>query len=1229
MRLPLYTLFLSFSTLFSLVHSIHPYALSRHDHRQSPPPNALTSRQHRVARDLLDICINANVDLAADLSHLLGSVLDPTNAAANIQLCLCLKDLNLYLETNDDIQALVSLLGKDAVAALITALINTSPDSRQCTFPSHAHHTCNNSDPCHYECDANYVLEGDQCVCAPPNISCNGVCGSFPQGCGSSAPLKRRTEPIRTLAQAKATCKPHETVCGIPGVRGFAFECIDVSRTKDSCGGCVVPHPFPDSERDIQPLGKDCGNIPNVRSVTCSASQCVVQSCQDGWLPRTTKDKCVASNGPEMYHLRSRALPQAVNATANTNIDSGLVSQLVAIVDNVLGLGVPPQAAAPSSTVSSPSSSSTFSTTSAIYSLFDDVRRATSNLLVSSTVSEFLVNTQKLVDTTALLNSMLDGCGCAQKLGLADSSGLLSNLITSLSSMQNWCAHNPIVPGSNVPSSGASNQPIVIGLTDLLSGLGLDGKSGAAVGGLGDGLSGSANHLLNSVDLGPNNYKRSDLADVNANSTIDSTLLANIIALVDIVIDLRSEAATLPISSATSILPQPSDPTSTLTVNGLVNSILVALGNILNSSTSSSLVSAVDGLVQTVEGANTLLDQSGCVDTLGLGPLVADLEQIITAALGVQKFCHGHPIVSSPPSTSSPASSPPTPSHSTSLPTSSTPANIADNPIVVGLSDLLTSLGLLGPVKAVVTVAGLGSGLNQPVDSLLNGLGIGPANARRGTDASTINLELRSLLEGLADLVINLEFSMSSLPVANSDSSSSSLNANSVLGVAHALGQLLQSKTVATLLVNIDTFIDAENDLERRFTGCACVEELHLEKASDLLQLIGEAAIGLKDWCATHSLVTPTPADPTPTLGPLLPTGGGPMAKPSESAAIPNIAIPTAHPASSPNPSASTPSTATGDIPIIIGLDHLLQALNLGTGIVAVDGLGNGLDSTVNTITNGLGIGPDGLRRRRRTTRRMWAKRQDLMKEREERRQINLNANTTVDSDLLVQLVALIDSVLGLNNAVSSLLPAPSSPSPPMPSPIANPPLAPSAPLLGSLLPIDSGIVGNILNAVTTLLSCGTYDELVSNVDDLVLASNQTLAALEGCGCIGDLGLGGLVAQVLHVVDAALGLQNYCHAHTAPPYGSPPFPGPPSIPVPTPTSSSTTSSNGTVIAGGDEPLVVGLTKLLNSLGLDIKADVITDLLGTNLDHTLNTLLNGLGIGPNGARRRSAKRVDMS
>jgi len=107
------------------------------------------------------------------------------------------KDLQIFLDTNVEIQALVGILGRDGVAALINALvcitlvvrrvlivclqINTSPDARQCQLPPHAHRTCNNDDPCDWSCDDHYVRAEEKCVCPQPFISCNGICGLFSQ----------------------------------------------------------------------------------------------------------------------------------------------------------------------------------------------------------------------------------------------------------------------------------------------------------------------------------------------------------------------------------------------------------------------------------------------------------------------------------------------------------------------------------------------------------------------------------------------------------------------------------------------------------------------------------------------------------------------------------------------------------------------------------------------------------------------------------------------------------------------------------------------------------------------------------------------------------------------------------------------------------------------------------------------------------------------------------------
>jgi hypothetical protein len=94
MRLSL-TTFLAFTLAVfpffsSQVSAIHPQVLSRREYPSSSL--ILSSRQHRVPRNILDLCINVNVDLLANASQLgLAPVLGPLDLGSNIHLCLCLK----------------------------------------------------------------------------------------------------------------------------------------------------------------------------------------------------------------------------------------------------------------------------------------------------------------------------------------------------------------------------------------------------------------------------------------------------------------------------------------------------------------------------------------------------------------------------------------------------------------------------------------------------------------------------------------------------------------------------------------------------------------------------------------------------------------------------------------------------------------------------------------------------------------------------------------------------------------------------------------------------------------------------------------------------------------------------------------------------------------------------------------------------------------------------------
>ena len=83
------TLFLAFLSLTAG----DPQLLSRHDRKRFPIPSVFSSRQFHVPRSLLDLCINLNLNLFADVSQLLDleSILGPLDLLAEVHLCLCLK----------------------------------------------------------------------------------------------------------------------------------------------------------------------------------------------------------------------------------------------------------------------------------------------------------------------------------------------------------------------------------------------------------------------------------------------------------------------------------------------------------------------------------------------------------------------------------------------------------------------------------------------------------------------------------------------------------------------------------------------------------------------------------------------------------------------------------------------------------------------------------------------------------------------------------------------------------------------------------------------------------------------------------------------------------------------------------------------------------------------------------------------------------------------------------
>ncbi|KAJ7596067.1 hypothetical protein C8J56DRAFT_394846 [Mycena floridula] len=342
------------SHTFILTSLVASTAVARHHPRKSHQ-NTLHSRH---SRDLIDLCVALDASLVANVLQLVG-----LDTKAN--LCLCLHDLDIMLETDATIQAQIAqkdLEGKDGkteVDAHLRAQLGQWGKSCK-PLPPHAHrlHACG-GDPCRYECDPPFVVKTTtgQCLCPPGTVECHGKCA---KACSSSVPrsLKPRQLFVTSLEQAQSTCKPGEIVCGIPGSEGF--ECINVSNQLDSCGGCMVHHPWalPSAPK---PSGRDCNDMSSTGAIdfSCRAGRCVASSCHSGF--KVKNQQCVSvfrsraldigldiltgpSSVASLVHLslgHFRGLEDAINllvSSCDCNPDSSSSSQHDQIIGNIVDL---------------------------------------------------------------------------------------------------------------------------------------------------------------------------------------------------------------------------------------------------------------------------------------------------------------------------------------------------------------------------------------------------------------------------------------------------------------------------------------------------------------------------------------------------------------------------------------------------------------------------------------------------------------------------------------------------------------------------------------------------------------------------------------------------------------------------------------------------------------------------------------------------------------------------
>ncbi|KAG5645687.1 hypothetical protein DXG03_005525 [Asterophora parasitica] len=691
-------------------------------------------------------------------------------------------------------------------------------------------------------------------------------------------------------------------------------------------------------------------------------------------------------------------------------------------------------------------------------------------------------------------------------------------------------------------------------------------------------------------------------------TVIDSNLAAKINAYVGLVIDLTHTSGSIP----TPHTPGSHPPVSHA---DLVGGIVAAAVNLLNSRTVVELVTNVNAVVNVNHIVQQTFDGCRCVDKLGLGQLAAQLILVVESALDIQHWCGSHLVgVSAPyPHPSTPAG--PTTPHSP-IP------NTADAPITVGLDDALNALGLASK-NSRIDIFGLGGDLTSTINNLLNSLALGPANVHQRSLVNPLDVtstvilasDLLTQLDLLVDLVVVLgNNTPTTLPAAPNSppiigippTVPSTVDYGLIDCIVQAVVNLVSSPTVASLVGNVNVLVNVNAAVADLLGNCGCIDDMGLRGLLANLEAVINVALGIQDWCIHHPVGVPAPH---PTDSHLPHSTGTSVPVSHSSFPHPSVSHP-ATPLPSGIPAPPAPPNELNDA-IIVGLDQLLTGLlgALGLGpvkaTVIVDGIvGSGLAHSLNNVLNGLGIGPA-----------------NVIPRGGDPLTGPTIVNAQVDAELVAQIRGLVNLVLVVKNGSSTLPTAPHGP-PVVPGP-------------GATLPVDTNLVDAIVRATINLINSDTVSSLLLNLDVLAQVNALVNGSLAGCGCVGNLGLEGLVRDIEVLLAAVLNVQNWCAHHPVIPpqpghgpapttslssprpsattlVSSQPGHGPPTASLPSPHPSATpvvpghapgTGTGGPVL---HIPIKLDLGDLLASLGLHSNGDVDAIL---ELNNLLNTAVS--------------------
>ncbi|KAG2129552.1 uncharacterized protein EDB93DRAFT_115041 [Suillus bovinus] len=138
---------------------------------------------------------------------------DVVDSNGHIAACLCLTDVEQFVESNPVAQKAVQLLGDQAkVEALISDMVSGLPTAAQCSYPDHARALCTDSNPCDFECTDGFLPfpaeRPTSCICPDYLTECNGQCVPSKDCPIKPPPSRRNNDPH---------CADGLTMCGVPG----------------------------------------------------------------------------------------------------------------------------------------------------------------------------------------------------------------------------------------------------------------------------------------------------------------------------------------------------------------------------------------------------------------------------------------------------------------------------------------------------------------------------------------------------------------------------------------------------------------------------------------------------------------------------------------------------------------------------------------------------------------------------------------------------------------------------------------------------------------------------------------------------------------------------------------------------------------------------------------------------------------------------------------------------